>query len=84
MISSMVYSAYSSPTFPPASPSSGRGGNGKQFSITRCFGRPLWCPFVIPLFDDAAEGGRERVAKSGVTTPEVAREDAGVKISRRK
>jgi hypothetical protein len=89
MISSMVYSAYSSLTFPLVNPSSGSGGDGKQFSITRCFsfGRPLrqfGSPFGISLFDDAAEEGRDNLALLGVATPEVAREDVGVKISRRK
>jgi hypothetical protein len=87
MISSIVYSAYSSLTFPFVNPSSGSGGNGKQFSITRCFGRPLRqfeSPFGISLFDDAAEEGRDSLASLGVAAPEVAREDVGVKISRRK
>ncbi len=83
MISSMVYSPYSSFTLPPTSPSSGSGNGGKQFSIMRCFGRPLWLlwnPFVIPFVDDATEAP----GMSGVAAPEVARDEVGVKISRRK
>jgi hypothetical protein len=40
---------------------------------------------VIPLSsDDAVEQGRGGLGLSGVTTPEVAREDVGVKTERRK
>jgi hypothetical protein len=58
MISSIVYSAYSSFTLPLATPSSGSGGGGKQFSITRCFRRPLfwsfWNPFAVPFVVDGS------------------------------
>jgi len=87
MISFMVYSSYSSFTLPLTSPSSGNGGGGKQFSITRCFRRPLlwplWNPFAIPFADDASGQGAVAVM-SGVAVPEVARDEAGVNTSRRK
>ena len=99
MISSMVYSAYSSLTLPPATPPSsgvGAGGGGKQFGITRCLGRPPLRPFALVPLDGSAgmlasapvskdEQGRDNPMSSfGVVAPDVARDDAGVNISRRK
>ena len=86
----MVYSAYSSFTLPPAASASsgvGSGGGGKQFGITRCLPprpfRPRWEePFVTSTLVGTVEDGRE--SSFGVVAPDVARDEVGVNISRRK
>ena len=87
MISSIVYSAYSSFTLTPAASSSsvGAGGGGKQFGIMRCLAAATarLSPFDnVPLGSE--EAGRESFSSFGVVAPEVVRDEAGVKIWRRK
>jgi hypothetical protein len=82
MISFIIYSASSSLTLPPASSGVGTGRGGKQFGITRCLARPCCVPFKVLLGSEVVkEGGKNAKSLSGVIAPDVARDEAGVKMS---